>query len=179
MDLVDPNHVPISLPKVEYNFELANEICDWYQSGLSLIAISKMDHMPSVPQLSHWLKTIPEFSKLFEQTKVTRALLMESMAQDVIEGIRHKDDVPGARAKADMYSKQAEWNDPSTYGKKATISGDAGKPILFRINTGFPDLLPHQRQPEIAADGLIKKIQEEAVQTVSEAVILQKEEEES
>ncbi len=67
-----------------------------------------------------------------------------------------KDDVAAARLKVDILKWGTEVSDPATYGKKTTISGEVGKPVVFHITTGVPE--PTEKAIELSADGMIKTV---------------------
>lgn len=144
-----------------YSEITAERICEQYARGMSLHKISKLAEMPNYNTLLKWVRHHPEFRVMFEHAKAARAIHLENMAQEtaeeVYENAGEKDLVPAGRLKVDTYFKVAEVNDPTKYGKKITHEGNAERPIVFQVNTGFPELNEHQRAPELTADGVIAR----------------------
>lgn len=151
---------PSSL-RIPYSETVAERICQHYAEGMSLQRISKLAEMPEYGRILRWVRQHPEFRVMFEHAKAARAIHLENKAQETAEEVydnaADKDLVPAGRLKVDTYFRVAEVNDPSKYGKRVTHEGNADKPIVFQINTGFPELNEHQRAPELTTDGVIAR----------------------
>ena len=143
---------------VLYSTELADNLLDYFIEGKSLLAISKLDGMPSYSGIMKWARTNDEFRNKLLAARVTRALAMEDKILQLSEdaGDLHKDDVNAYRLKFDAMKWMAEVNDPNTYGKKTTVQGDPNKPIQIIVKTGVPDPLPHQQAPKLDSTGIIE-----------------------
>lgn len=143
--------------QVQYTKKLANKIHALYLEGDSILKISKMSGMPSAETMYRWRKLHSWFGKLMDDAKAQRAEVFEDKAIAAAESATDKDDTPAERLRFDAFRWGAEVNDPASYGKKVTHSGDSSKPIVFQIITGFPDPNEHQRPPLLDEGGLIIK----------------------
>lgn len=156
-----PQTAPVQQTHVRifYSEEVADQILDHFVEGKTLQAISKLPGMPSYSTLLKWTDTNEFFSKRMENARRTRALHFEDKILEIAESAEgfHKDYVPGARLGFDAYSKLAEVNDRSRYGKQTTVSGDPDRPFQFIIHSGFPTPNAHQTPPKLNADGTIMK----------------------
>jgi hypothetical protein len=79
-------------------------------------------------------------------------MYFEELSTEVVEAA---DESEGscrlARLQMDNYKWRAEVSDPSTYGKKTTISGDKDNPIQFTIITGVPQPDPKPEEKLVEA----------------------------
>ena len=153
---------------LRYSTELAQAITDRYQAGESLCSISKDDEMPPYSEMLRWAKENECFRDLLEGARKTRGLDFEERAIEAAAEVHDKDDVPAARLKFDAYKWGAEVSDPARYGKKTTLTGDAGNPLQFIISTGFPEPNAAQQPPKLQSDGLIDPVTETVIQALPE-----------
>lgn len=158
---------------VHYSPDIAESIADYFTQGRSLSAIAKIDGMPSYGAIMRWYQTNKDFRKLIDDSRATRALFHEEEAIGAVDTALDSDDkdrVALARLRFDTHTWAAGINDATRFGKKTTIEGNADKPITFVIKTGIPDPLPHQVQPELGADGMVKK---KDIETIGREVVVE------
>jgi hypothetical protein len=148
---------PMSPLSVMYSDEKATAIVDHFTEGKSLFRISHEAGMPSYGTILRWLHGNKPFRDRLNAAREVRAIHFEEQALDAAENVSDKDEVPAARLKFDAMKWAAEVNDAARFGKRTTIAGDQNNPVQFIISTGFPDLLPEQKQPKLGSDGLIEK----------------------
>lgn len=141
--------------RAPYRRKLARRISQLYLEGYPVSEICKMKDMPNERTFYRWMREKGEFRELINGARESRAVRYEDKAIQAAEQVDNKEDVPAARLKFDAYKWAAEVNDPSRYGKKTTISGDASAPIKFIISTGFPEPSLAQQHPKLGSDGLI------------------------
>lgn len=160
--------VPIRQPVPTLFTEvLAERISDLLVEGNTLAAISRMPEMPAYNTIFRWMKNQPTFRQQIKAARELRALHFEDQAIEVGTSQPEKDDVPGARLAAETFWKAAEVNDPTVYGKRTTVQGDASKPITFLIQTGFSEPpTGYQKPPELGPDGLIKPLVPELAEKI-------------
>lgn len=144
-------------PSVKFSRKLAKRIFGLYLQGNSILAIARMEGMPTANTIYEWKQREPWFRELMKSCKDQRADIFAEKAIEAAETALDKDDAPAARLRFDAYKWGAEVNDPSRFGKKVTHAGDKDSPIQFVVSTGFPAPNEHQRPPELGSDGLIKK----------------------
>jgi hypothetical protein len=94
--------------------------------------------MPAYGTIISWVKKHEAFKEKIQNAKVARALHFEEQAIIAAESAQDKDEVPAARLRMDAYQWGAEVNDPATYGKKTTISGDASRPLQIVVVSAIP-----------------------------------------
>lgn len=142
-----------SVARIPYSIGLAERICSHYIQGKSLHWIAAhLGEMPAYQTILKWSKNHPDFSKMLRSVREARALHFEDAAIEAAEAATGKD---ADRLKFEAYKWGAEVNDPGTYGKKVTHSGDAGAPIILQVVTGFGPPNPWQTPPKLKADGTI------------------------
>ena len=56
---------------------------------------------------------------------------------DYVHRVEHKDDVPGAKLRADMVKWVASKYHPEMFGDRTKVVGDAAQPVSFVIETGI------------------------------------------
>lgn len=156
-----PNERPIF-----YSPELGSLILDLYVQGASLHQISELDEMPSYTTILRWARSSDKFKGEFENARLARALHLEERALALADEAGNDPDlIPSRRFKFDVFKWAAEVGDPSRYGKKVTVGGDASRPIVFRVVTGVPaPLAPPTR---LDASGLVISGEEAAVPSVA------------
>lgn len=150
---------------VLYSTELANKITDMYMQGTSLAAIARLEGMPSYQTILRWVKENDECKKLFQGARYSRALHFEDVAIEATQNAQTKEEAITGRLKFDGAVWAAQVNDPGTYAKKTTVSGDASNPVQIVVLTGVPAPMAHQKQAELGADGLIKDVVSEVVES--------------
>jgi hypothetical protein len=134
--------------------ELAVQITDDFMVGTSLSAIARKLDVP-YNRLMNWIKDNPSLKSAIDAARAMRALHYEDVAMEHGLSQPGKDDAAGARLAFETAKWQTEVSDPSRFGKKTTIQGDAANPVRIVISTGFPPPLPHQQHPTLGSDGLI------------------------
>lgn len=140
--------------RVFYTEDLAERISELYMDGMSLRKIADETGMPALTTIRGWIRDNARFREIMKSSRIARGLELEDDARDAVMAA-DEDNVSAQRLKFDYFKWAAEMNDPATYGKKATISGDPDRPLTFIIRTGVPDPLPHQIPKAIGADGII------------------------
>lgn len=146
--------VPSKTSDQYYSLDLAKRIIDYSAQGKSLHWVAKQSQMPCYSTLLKWAKSHPEFSKLLKSVRDARALHFEEAAIEAAENACGKD---ADRLRFEAYKWGAEVNDPTTYGKKVTHSGDATNPIILQVVTGFGEPNEWQTPPKLNEDGTIQK----------------------
>ena len=124
---------PRRLPKVPYSAILAEYICEQVANGVPLNSISLNPNINSKLIIQQWLDESEDFRTLLKVAKRAR-------------GEYYRDEVHHTTMNADKDEnrlkgliKLAEWDDPGTYGQKATVTGSANTQIqIVVVNTGVP-----------------------------------------
>lgn len=154
---------------VLYSEELAEQILDAVITE-PLYRVLQRQGMPGPTTVYRWMRDNPEFREKMYAARSIRALAYEDKAIEAAEDATGKDDTPAQRLKYDAYVWAAGVNDPTRFGKKLTVEGNAEKPVVFNIVTGVPAPLPHQMPPELGADGIVRAAKP-VVAEVSEPVV--------
>lgn len=140
----------VSQPYVKMSEEMLTLVVDLYTEGKSLLAISKMEGMPSASSIYKQHRDNALFRERLQAARLTRALQLEEEILDLgdrAEGLE-KDEVPGARLAFDIKNRMTEVHDPATYGKKQQISGDSQRPIVFQFLSHIPQREEKEVLPE-------------------------------
>lgn len=162
-----------SSANILYSDTVAERILRHYREGMSLLRISKLAEMPIYNVILKWVQDNSDFRMKFQAAREARALTLEEKAiqaaEDHADAAGEKEQVAAGRLKFDAYRWGAEVSDPTKYGKKVTHQGDAGAPIVFQVQTGFPDLPESQKQPLLNPDGTVKRVVEVVAEEVRDA----------
>ena len=151
-------HLPVA-DRAAYQYrtpENKTAIVEAYMAGNSLHKIAQIGGMPSYGSILRWAKEDSEFRAELESARTIRGWHHEEQALLAADGVLDKNDVPAARLKFDANVWAAEVNNPTMYGKRTTIAGDAGRPLQFTILTGVPQR-DDEKAIELNKDGTIKE----------------------
>ncbi len=105
--------------------------------GLSMTDACKIEGMPPLTTLTHWLTTNQEFKKRYREAKTMRAELRADMAMQIAADSKdykiHED-----RLKFDALKWGASVDNPDDYGNRTKLTGDATQPLALYVSTGVP-----------------------------------------
>ncbi len=107
-----------------YSEDLADEICGYLSTGMSMASIALLDHMPEAATMFRWLGKYASFCDKYaraqEQRAIARVERMDSIAEQVLEG---KLDPNAARVVLDTMKWVAARESPKKYGDRLELNG--------------------------------------------------------
>lgn len=122
---------------MDFNPEVANEICDRLANGESLRRIcgsERDDFMPGQTTVYKWLATNPEFAKQYAHARETQG---ETYADRAVDEALNAEDAAIGRLRMDALKWAAGKLAPKKYGDKITNEHTAPDGPVF-IVTGVP-----------------------------------------
>ncbi len=136
-------------PSVPYSDMIAEAVCDKYQEGLSIRAISNLPGMPPYNTIFKWMRTYPIFGSRMREARNMRAFHFENKALEEAEGLKDvtSEQIQAAKVKIDTFKWAAEVNNREVFGKSTKITGDANAPLSIVVDTGI-----HRDEDEVISD---------------------------
>lgn len=145
-----------------YSSVIADIICQRIAEGESITKICKDPNMPNYTQLTRWRRIHSDFDEAVVMAMKDRGHYLRDKVVDITDEDLGKNEVPGARLRADIYKWAAEKDNPDTFGSKTKVVGDENAPLRLIIETGVP-----APRDVVSLDGVNEEPSEEIREEIS------------
>ena len=115
------------MARLSYSAEIANAVCEKLEMGESLVAISRMEGMPSQSAVYEWLEQHSDFAERYARARARQADTLADSILDIADGEGDSDD---KRVRIDSRKWLAGKLRPKVYGDKVAVGGDADAPPI-------------------------------------------------
>jgi hypothetical protein len=142
-----------------YTEAIGIAFCARLAEGDTAKNICSDEHFPPYYIVNYWRARHPEFKRMYEEAKRSRAEMFHDHIVDIAEEV-DEDNAKSAKVKIDAYKHLAAVGNPDEYGSKTKISGDPTAPLSFIFNTGI-DRSPPKEEPEEAIPVESKEVEDD------------------